>query len=272
MILSRLPPLSIGFALLSGFGFSEEAKPRFSDPIPPSPSTRAPDQIHDDYWRGEFQRVNQAVAEAKDSQLVFFGDSITLKWSRLGAEGKDAWEKHFAKYHPINMGNSGDITPVMLYRTHNGNLDFPKGEAPRVAVLLCGTNNYVVQQSDGGKVKWDLGMETPPREVADGIRAVAQSFRKKLPRTRLILLGILPVKNEAKWAKVAETNHILGRHRYPANEVLFLDLQDRFLTADGTIDPKLFTDGTHLTPAGYEVMAQALAPEIEGLIKLGPVK
>lgn len=121
-------------------------------------------------------------------------------------------------------------------------------------------------------MKWDLGMETPPREVADGIRAVAQSFRKKLPRTRLILLGILPVKNEAKWAKVAETNHILGRHRYPANEVLFLDLQDRFLTADGTIDPKLFTDGTHLTPAGYEVMAQALAPEIEGLIKLGPVK
>ena len=42
------------------------------------------------------------------------------------------------------MGNSGDITPVMLYRTANGNVDFPKGQAPRVAVLLCGTNNYGV--------------------------------------------------------------------------------------------------------------------------------
>jgi hypothetical protein len=39
------------------------------------------------------------------------------------------------------MGNSGDITPVMLYRVNHGNLDFPKGQAPRVAVLLCGTNN-----------------------------------------------------------------------------------------------------------------------------------
>ena len=32
--------------------------------------------------------------------------------SRPGAQGKTAWEKHFAKYRPINMGNSGDITPA----------------------------------------------------------------------------------------------------------------------------------------------------------------
>ena len=265
-------PLSLILVMSVSNGHSEEAGPNFPDPVAASSSTTIPDKIQDGYWHGEFKRVNQEVAKADASQVVFFGDSITLMWSRLGAQGKTAWEKHFAKYRPINMGNSGDITPVMLYRTANGNLDFPKGQAPRVAVLLCGTNNYVVTQSAGGKVKWDLGMKTPPREVADGIRAIAQAFRRKLPKTRVIVLGILPVKNEAKWAKCAETNKILASYRYPKDEVVFLDLQDRFLNAEGTIQPKLFTDGTHLTPAGYAIMAGELAPEIERLIKLGPVK
>ena len=265
-------PLLLIFVMSAGNAQSEEAGPNFSDPVTASSSTTIPDKIRDGYWRSEFKRVNQEVAKADASQVIFFGDSITSMWSRLGAQGKTAWEKHFAKYRPINMGNSGDITPVMLYRAANGNLDFPEGQAPRVAVLLCGTNNYVVTQSAGGKVKWDLGMKTPPREVADGIRAIAQSFRRKLPKTRVIVLGILPVKNEAKWAKCAETNKILASYRYPKDEVVFLDLQDRFLNAEGTIRPKLFTDGTHLTPAGYAIMAGALTPEIERLIKLGPVK
>jgi len=265
-------PLGITLFFQSGASSAQETDRHFSEPIKPSSSTIAPDQIHDGYWRGEFQRVNKAVAEAKDCQIVFFGDSITLRWSRLGAEGQTVWEKHFAKYHPINMGNSGDITPVMLYRTTHGNLDFPKGEAPQVAVLLCGTNNYVVRQSDGGKVKWDLGMKTPPGEVAEGIRAVAQSFRKKLPQTRLILLGILPVKNQKKWAKCAQTNKLLSKFQFPKNEVVFLDLKDRFVKENGALKDDLFIDGTHLTAEGYSVMAEALIPHLERLIELGPIQ
>lgn len=253
-------------------GQAEESGPNFWDKIPSSPSTTIPEQISDDYWHGEFERVNKEVAKADGSQVVFFGDSITLGWTIGKAEGKAAWEKQFAKYHPINMGNSGDITPVMLYRVTKGNLDFAKGQAPRVAVLLCGTNNYVVVQSDSGKMKWDLGMKTPPGEVADGMRAVAQAFRRKLPETRVILLGILPVKNPEKWAKCRETNRILASYRYPKDEVVFMDLEDRFLNAEGTIKPEFFTDGTHLTPTGYAVMAEALVPQIERLIGMGPVK
>ena len=264
--------LALAFTLTVMNGRAEEAGPDFWDRIPSSPSTTMPERISDDYWRGEFERVNREVAKADGSQVVFFGDSITLGWSIGKAEGKAVWEKQFAKYHPLNMGNSGDITPVMLYRAEKGNLGFAKGQAPRVAVLLCGTNNYVVVQSDGGKVKWDLGMKTPPGEVADGVRAVAQAFRRKLPETRVILLGILPVKNPEKWAKCRETNRILASYRSPTDEVVFIDLETRFLNADGTIKPELFTDGTHLTPSGYTVMAEALVPQIERLIGLGPVK
>lgn len=250
---------------------SQPAGPDFWDPIPPSSSTTMPDKIYDGYWNGQFERVNKEVSEAKGVQVVFFGDSITKGWSLLKAEGKPVWEERFAKYNPINMGNSGDITPVMLYRVNHGNLSFPDGEQPAVAVLLCGTNNYVVKQSDGGKVRWDLGTGTPPGEVADGVRAVAQAFRKKLPATRVIVLGILPVKQEKKWASCRETNRILAGYAYPEDEVVFLDLQDRFMDAEGRLRPGLFTDGTHLTTAGYAAMADALIPEIERLIEAGPV-
>lgn len=242
------------------------------DPIPPSSSTTIPDKIQDGYWHGQFVRVNNEVAAAKDVQVVFFGDSITKGWSMLQAKGKPVWEKRFAKYSPINMGNSGGITPTMLYRVSNGNLDFPKGEAPAVAVLLCGTNNYGVTQSDGGRVKWDLGIDTPPSEVADGVRAIAQTFRKKLPRTRVIVLAILPVKQQAKWAKVQETNRILAGYDYPKDEVVYLDLQDHFINADGKLKPGLFTDGTHLTTEGYEALADAIQPIIERLIQAGPIR
>lgn len=251
---------------------SQEAGKNFWDAPPVSSSTTVPAEVRDGYWKSEFERVNKEVAKAKNARLVFFGDSITLGWSIGKAEGKTVWDKHFAKYNPINMGNSGDITPVMLYRTMKGNLDFAAGQAPQVAVLLCGTNNYVVKQSDGGKETWDLGIDTPPAEVADGIRAVAQAFRRKLPGTRVIVLGILPVKNQKKWAKCRETNRILAGYRYPPDEVVFLDLENRFLDANSVMKDELFTDGTHLTTAGYAVMAEALVPQIEKWIALGPVK
>lgn len=268
----RLSLVMLTFTQTMLLGQSKQPALKFWDRVTPSPSTTAPRQIHDAYWRGQFERVNKAVAVADGSQVVFFGDSITLGWSIGKAEGKAVWEKRFAKYRPINMGNSGDITPVMLYRATQGNLDFAKDRTPRVAVLLCGTNNYVVGQSDGGRVKWNLGMETPPEEVADGVRAVAQVFRRKLPSTRVIVLGILPVKNREKWAKCRETNRILASCQYPGDEVVFMNLEDLYLNAEGTIKPELFVDGTHLTAKGYAVMADALAPEIERLIRMGPVK
>lgn len=255
---------SFGVALLA-------AAMSFQDPISVSPSTTEPAEITDDYWHGQFERVNREVAEADHPELVFFGDSITLGWSTGKALGKSVWDERFAKYKPINMGNSGDITPVMLYRVTHGNLDFAKGHEPKVAVLLCGTNNYGVTQSDGGKVKWDLGIKTPPADVADGIRAIAQEFRRRLPNTRVILLGILPVKDPVKQAKCQETNRILAGHAYPKDEVVFLDAQEKFLNTDGTLKAELYTDGTHLTAKGYEVLADAIEPVIERLIQAVPV-
>ena len=162
--------------------------PHFWDEIPVSSSTTVPEDIKDAYWHGQYQRINREVAQTDNAEIVFFGDSITWYWSQGGGIGQAVWRQKYSSYNPINMGNSGDITPVMLYRVTYGNLDFEKGREPKVAVLLCGTNNFVVTKSAEGKVQWDLGANCPPEDVAEGARAIAQVFLRRLPRTRVIMM------------------------------------------------------------------------------------
>lgn len=240
------------------------------DPVPLSPSTTIPAKIQDGYWRGQFDRVNREVAEANKTKVIFFGDSITLNWSIERGAGKGVWKEFFTKYHPINMGNSGDITPVMLYRVKHGNLAFPDEKQPKVAVLMCGTNNFVVTQSGGGKVKWDLGADCPAEDVAHGVRAIAQEFRRRLPQTRLIVMGILPVVNKAKRAKCRQVNGHLKKIKFDNDEVMFVDLWDKFMNRDRSLNQELFSDGTHLTTAGYRVWATSIAPLIEDIVSKKP--
>ncbi len=79
------------------------------------------------------------------------------------------------------------------------------------------------------------------------------------------------MKDPVKQAKCQDTNRILAGYAYPEDEVVFLDVQERFITADGTLESELHTDGTHLTAKGYEVLADAIEPVIERLIQAGPI-
>jgi len=286
--LAALTMVAIAFAILAGCSETQTrqtdaaeyphsarsgntSSTHFWDEIPVSPSTTAPEKIKDDYWHGQYQRVNREVARPDKSEIVFFGDSITWHWSLGGGTGKDVWKENYSRYKPINMGNSGDITPVMLYRVTHGNLDFAKNHQPKVAVLLCGTNNFVVTQSDGGRVRWDLGANCPPEDVAEGARAIAQVFRRRLPHTRVIMLGILPVSNKTKWAKCRQANAVNAALDCNKSEVIYLDLQDKFLQSDGSINKQLFTDGTHLTADGYRIWAKSIAPYVSQIMNAPPL-
>jgi lysophospholipase L1-like esterase len=251
---------------------SLQAAEHFWDEVPLTPSTTVPGKVLDDYWDNQFRRVNQEVAAAQDVRLVFFGDSITWCWSLGNATGRQVWEDQFAAYNPINMGNSGDITPVMLYRVTHGNLDFPEGRQPRVAVLLCGINNFGVTQSAGGKEKWDLGIDCPPEDIAGGQRAIAQAFRRKLPTTRVIMMALLPVANPAKWERCQRVNAINAALARDSSEVAYVNLQDHFLQSDGTINRELYTDGIHLSAQGYRVWAEGITPLIGEFMKAPPLR
>lgn len=263
-----LKPILLANALLIS---TLQGVEHFWDEIPLSPSTTRPAEVLDDYWNSEFQRVNREVAAAQNTQLIFLGDSITWSWT-LGPEtGKEIWENQFAGYKPINMGNSGDITPVMLHRVTRGNLDFADGQHPKVAVLLCGINNLGVSQSAGGKEQWGLGAHCPPADIANGIRAISQVFRRRLPETRLIMMATLPVSDDDKRATCRQASAINAALIRNDNEVAFVDLQDKFLLPDGSLNKLLFTDGTHLTPEGYRVWAKGIEPLVLKFMEAPPL-
>ena len=52
----------------------------------------------------------------------------------------------------------------------------------------------------------------------------------------------------------------------------YLDLRDKFLGPDGSINRKLFSDGTHLTPQGYRIWADSLKPLVSAIMKKPPLK
>ncbi len=245
LILAGFSTMSVGAQGMASRGST--ASPHFWDEIPVSPSTAMPETIEDGYWHGQHERINGEVARANNTDIVFFGDFITWYWSQAGGADLPVWREAYGDYNPINMGNSGDITPVMLYRATHGNLGFSKGQEPKVAVLLCGTNNFVVTQSAVGKVQWGLGAKCSPETVAHGARAIAQIFRRRLPRTQVIMMGILPVSNKTKWAKCQQANAVNAALTCNPSDVVYLDLLDKFLQPDGSINQSLFSDGTHLT-------------------------
>jgi hypothetical protein len=65
-----------------GQATQEAAGPDFWDEIPTSSSTTVPDAIRDEYWHGQFQRVNQEVSKTDQSQVVFLKIAISDEATR----------------------------------------------------------------------------------------------------------------------------------------------------------------------------------------------
>jgi len=88
----------------------------------------------------------------------------------------------------------------------------------------------------------------------------------------LIMMAILPVADEGKRAKSRQVNAINATLARNDNEVAYVDLQDKFLLPDGSINRQLFTDGTHLTPEGYRVWAKGIEPLVLKFMEAPPLE
>ena len=78
----------------------------------------------------------------------------------------------------LNAGISGDETENLLWRLQNGNLE---GPPPALAIMLIGINDLTYS-----------GSPRSPELAAEGIRANLLYLRRRLPDTRILLLGLLP--------------------------------------------------------------------------------
>ncbi len=191
------------------------------------------------------------IAKEGKAQLLFLGDSITAGWA---GNGKDVWAKAFAKYNPANFGIGGDRTQHVLWRIENGELE---GFKPKAAVIMIGTNNSGNDPAEG---------------IASGVKKIVMTIRTKTPSTKILLLAVFPrgSKPDGKLneqnEKLKQVNAIISK-LHDGKQVFFLDIGNKFPVTDGNLDKEIMPDFLHLSAKGYEIWADAIAPELVKLMK-----
>ena len=173
-------------------------------------------------------------AQEGNIDLLFLGDSITQGWDGARKRGTGSTGPRKA----ANFGIGGDRTQHVLWRIQNGELD---GIEPKVIVLMIGTNN---------------ASDDTPDEIAQGITAIVGELRERLPKTKVLLLGVFPEsqKPDAVRERLKSVNEKIAKLDDGSN-VRYLDIGKAFLNDDGTI-----SQGDH---------ARLSSPEPEGLSPLG---
>lgn len=191
------------------------------------------------------------VSQAKqgEGQLVFLGDSITAGWA---GNGKDVWAKAFGAYKPLNFGIGGDRTQHVLWRILNGELE---GIKPKAAVIMIGTNNSGADSAEG---------------IAKGVQLIVETVRTKQPQAKILLLAVFPRGEKPSpnpgRDKLKKVNEIIARLDDGKN-VFFLDIGAKFMQPDGTLTKDIMPDFLHLSPAGYQIWADAIGPKLAELMK-----
>ncbi len=222
-------------------------------PRPPQAADLAAPKLGDD---GEIQRQFSAlhdgyltVAAKRMPEVVFLGDSITLGWS---INGKQVF-KEFDEYKVANFGIFGDQVQHVLWRVENGLFD---QMTPKVVVLLVGTSNAPIR-------------EHSPEEVASGIRKIIDSIHSRSLETKVLLLAIFPRgadSSDKNRQKNEEVNAIIASYD-DGKTVHFLNVNDKLLQPDGTLDEKIMPDFLHPSEAGYQIVADAIREKIATLAK-----
>jgi len=188
------------------------------------------------WWRARHEAVLERVKSGGPVDLVWLGDSITQNWEKHGPpEWKDfapVWQHFYGERHALNLGFVGDTTASVLWRLDNGEV---AGIAPKAVVLLIGANNL-------GRVHW--GTE----DTLAGIDAIIADLRRRLPDTKILLLGILP-SVRSDWATVttlAVNKALAGRYAHVPG-VTFMDVSSLFMR-DGQVERDMFYDPKETPP------------------------
>ena len=200
------------------------------------------------WWQ---KRHEEKLTEAQNGtwDIVFLGDSITHSWETTG---KKTWNKYYRKRKALNLGFSGDRTEHVLWRLDNGEFDEVQ---PKVVVLMIGTNNTGHRKD-------------PPKAIAAGIEKIIERIKSKSPDTKILLLGIFPRAqklNDPQRKNNDDTNALISKLSDNKN-VIYLNINERFLLPDGTLSKEIMPDLLHPKQKGYAIWAEAIEPTLRTLL------
>lgn len=198
------------------------------------------------------QRHKAKVAEAAEGghDIVFIGDSIIQGFE--GA-GKAAWKSLTDGKKALNLGVSADRTQEVLWRLMNGELE---GVDPELFVLMIGTNNTGHNQE-------------PAENTADGVRLIVELLRDRSPEAQILLLSIFPRGEmpENPLRKINNDINLIIKDLADGENVHWMDMNGVFLDENGVLPKSVMPDSLHPKEKGYSMWAEAMAPEIERLLK-----
>lgn len=203
-----------------------------------------------------------ATAAKGEAKLVFLGDSITQGWESVG----DIWKAKWTPYQAANFGIGGDRTEHVLWRVRNGNFD---GIRPKLVVLMIGTNNT----RNHGSIAPEHGnvvYRSPPEHTAAGVKAILDELGRKSPDAKVLLLAIFPRgkgPDDPLRLKNEETNKLL-EPMADGRRVFFLNINRKFLDAEGRLSNGIAPDFLHLSRKGYQIWADAIADEVRRLMEM----
>lgn len=213
--------------------------------------TPVPKLENDNYdWYARHERILKE-ARAMNPEIVLIGDSITHHWAGLNSIGADDATPHFKEAfrgkRVLDLGFGWDRIQNMLWRVENGEL---AGLSPKTIVIMAGTNNMTGTKN---------ARANDAKEIAEGVVNLVKSVKKKCPKAKIVLMGILPRagKNDPMRLTAKEANRYLGKFAEKKG-LVFIDLSDKFVDESGERIKPLYRDQVHLTPAGYAIWAEAL--------------
>jgi lysophospholipase L1-like esterase len=213
------------------------------------------------WWRARFD-AKQIELREHHPTLVFYGDSITQDWERHGPqpwlEFAPIWQRYYGDRNAVNLGFTGDTTASLLWRIEHGEAS---DMDPKVAVVLIGANNL-------GRLNWSAD------DTVLGIDTIIRELQRRLPHTKVLLLGILP-SDRSTWATETTNavNRTLASQFAHSADVTFLNV-GHVLLHNGRIDRDLYLDPKetppeaplHPTAQGQALMAAAMEPTLASLL------
>ena len=179
-----------------------------------------------------------SVTPPPPAPVLFVGSSSIRKWQSLASD--------FPGIPVLNRGFGGSRMDDVLRYADRVVFKYK----PRAIVLYEGDN--------------DLQDGRTPARIAGDVAEFLRRVRTTLPLTRVVCLSVKP--SPSRWNLIGEmrqTNALLQAVVAQDTMATYVDVFTPMLGADGRPRAELFqSDSLHMTPAGYAIWKDAVAPAL----------
>ena len=208
-------------------------------PVPPPP--QVPEQVSNVAWAGDMAAFAKADAATPPPRggIEFIGSSSIRMWDTLATD--------FPGQKVFNRGFGGSEVRDSTWYADQIVIPY----APCKVFFYAGDN--------------DLNSGRTPTQVRDDVVAFVQRVHRDLPKTTVEVISIKPSPSRAQLLPaVVEANGLIQAALAKLPNTGFTDVYTPMLGTDGQPRAALFReDMLHMTPEGYAIWREAVAPKVQ---------